>query len=222
MRRFVGGSIVGNGSPNQTPVRMQTTLRFVCTAQLYRYVSVIPCSYPTANRNVMKINRLIIFILLLIFFLPKEAFLSGMVSRKGISNFVYIEKSVGMKFHRGSQEMIDSAYKSNHNRLNILQKEVDSLAKQIESTIIDFAKSSKDTFEFSQIENGYVLYKKGAYGYSSSPTLFSNEEAKEHLGKKCYFLLLESPVVVVSFLKLPNLEQLDLLRTSVRKTINNN
>ncbi len=163
--------------------------------------------------------RLIPILLFIIFFLSKEAFVSGMVSREGISGFVYIKKSVGMKFQGG---LMDDAYMENLNRLENLQENVDSLAKQIESAIIDFAKSSKDTIEFDQIENGYAFYRKGLSGYSSFPTLYSNEEAEEQIGKKCFFLLIENPVVVLKFLKLPNLIQLDLLRTFVKKTLNKN
>ncbi|GEM_PF-3016558 len=141
--------------------------------------------------------------------------MSGMVSRTGVSGFVYVRKAVGMKFQRGSKEMKNAAYRKNRSRLDSLQKVVDSLAEQIKSAVVDFVKTSGSEFEFDQVENNYEFYTKDMSGYDSFPTLFSCEEAEEHAGEKCYFLLMEYPVVVVRFSKLPAVNQLDILKTVV-------
>jgi hypothetical protein len=152
----------------------------------------------------------------------EEAVMSGMVSRTGISGFVYVRKAVGMKFQRGSKEMKNAAYRKNLSRLDYLQKVVDSLAEQIKSAVVDFVKTSESEFEFDQIEDGYEFYTRDMSGYCSFPTLFSSEEAEEHAGEECYFLVMERPVVVLRFSKLPALNQLGILRTVVENASDTN
>ncbi|OPX31453.1 MAG: hypothetical protein B1H09_02920 [Gemmatimonadaceae bacterium 4484_173] len=111
--------------------------------------------------------------------------------------------------------MKNAAYRKNRSRLDYLQKVVDSLAEQIKSAVVDFVKTSGSEFEFDQIKDDYDFYTKDMSGYGSFPTLFSSEEAEEQAGEKCYFLLMEYPVVVVRFSKLPTMNQLDILKTVV-------
>ena len=160
----------------------------------------------------MNINRVILVICLCLCFLPKKAFMSGNVSRAGVSEFVYVEISTGLKFQRGSREMQEVAHKENEYRLERIQKEADSLANKIQLTIGDSVKSWQDTFYFDTIEEDYELFEKYMTGYRRFPTLSTDEELQEHVGKQCYVLMHEDPIVVINFAKLPEKEQLDLIR----------
>lgn len=150
-----------------------------------------------------------------------------MVERSSVVDFVYVEKSVGMKFQRGDQEMQKRAREENKSRLNELQKEVNTLAAEYHTSLLTISNSLKSegvmskflnllvkddySIAFASIEEGYQLYQDGCSGYDTYPTYRASDVTDDNVGVAGYVLVSEEPKVVVRFERIPDLKILSSL-----------
>ena len=145
--------------------------------------------------------------------------MSGAQSLKGVSDFVFVEITIGLKIYAGTPAMIQGADRENIRRMTEAAKNAAELAQRIKTSLVELEKTLEpSTLEFTNIDEKYEFFEKGMSGYEHLPT-YTEADSPDKIGSAPYFLVINSPGVVVRFKDLPSPKTLAKVKAAIMTVV---
>ena len=174
----------------------------------------------------MKISNYIKFSILvfIIFLLPKEVFVSGIIVEKYIIDNVCVFVKVGLRVQKGDPDMIKRAYESNQNRIRQAKEKAKTNAIKTHEILMSLIKQHKLKEYFGKMPKDYDDYSIGSAAYNKFPEKIIESNADDFTSKECiYSFLLEeiksNTEILLYFDKLPGKNIRDIIVNTVKNKI---
>ncbi len=91
-------------------------------------------------------------------------------------------------------------------------------AERVHNYLQEVQKMKVLKFETIPVENNYDIYDESAAAYKTMPTVKESNHG-DFLSKPCYYLLVESPDIVIHFKSLPSRTLTKMIAAQARKAL---